>query len=282
MWDFLKRILTDRNGEVTLLTLEDNDPGSAETFVIKKSSVIWTILLVLFFSLAVVSLFYFLTPLSTIHQQQMDSSFRSEVIEISERVEALQDSLLARDVQLNDLKNFVRNVPDTTFSNLSRDAGALTYPGQNTSEPALSIPSYEMLNRYEIMNYMSEGKSSGFYPESPISGSLTQEYSASRGHYGIDISADEGTYFRSVDDGVILYVEWTINFGYVVMVQHDGGIISVYKHAASVDKGQGEVVLKGSTLGYIGNSGVLSSGSHLHLEIWENGMPKDPLFFIGL
>jgi murein DD-endopeptidase MepM/ murein hydrolase activator NlpD len=282
MWEFLKRILTDQRGEVTLLTLEDNDPGSAETFVIKKSSVIWTILIVLIFSLSIVSLFYFLTPLSTIHQQQMDAAFRSEVIEISKRVTALQDSLLARDVQLNDLKNFVRDVPDTTFSNLSGGAGAIRYPGQNSAVSTVDIPSFEMLSRYEIMNFTSESNEGEFYPISPIEGSLTQEYSADRGHYGIDISADEGTQFRAVADGVILYVEWTINFGYVMVVQHEGGIASVYKHAATVGKEQGDVVLKGGILGRIGDSGVLSSGSHLHLEIWENGMPKDPLFFITL
>jgi len=282
MWEFLKRILTDQRGEVTLLTLEDNDPGSAETFVIKKSSVIWTILIVLIFSLSIVSLFYFLTPLSTIHQQQMDAALRSEVIEISKRVTALQDSLLARDVQLNDLKNFVRDVPDTTFSNLSGGAGAIRYPGQNSAVSTVDIPSFEMLSRYEIMNFTSESNEGEFYPISPIEGSLTQEYSADRGHYGIDISADEGTQFRAVADGVILYVEWTINFGYVMVVQHEGGIASVYKHAATVGKEQGDVVLKGGILGRIGDSGVLSSGSHLHLEIWENGMPKDPLFFITL
>lgn len=282
MWEFLKRILTDQKGEVTLLTLEDNDPGSTETFVIKKSSVIWAIVIVLVVSLAVVSIFYFFTPLSTIHQQQMDNAFRSEVIEISERVAALQDSLLARDVQLNDLKNFVRNVPDTTFTDLSVSSGSIRYPGQNSASSAIEIPSYEMLSQYDIMNFTSGDSVGNFFPASPIEGSLTQGYSADRGHYGIDISADSGTQFRSVAEGVILSVEWTINFGYVILVQHEGGITSVYKHAEAVDKDQGDVVLKGGILGRIGDSGVLSSGSHLHLEIWENGMPKDPLFFITL
>jgi len=282
MWEFLKRILTDQKGEVTLLTLEDNDPGSTETFVIKKSSLIWAILIVLVTSLVTVSLFYFLTPLSTIHQRQMDAAFRSEVIEISERVTALQDSLQARDVQLNDLKNFVRDVPDTTFSNISGATGTTRYPGQNTAFSSVEVPAYEMLSRYEIGNYSSEGNAGGFFPVSPIEGSLTQGYSEERGHFGIDISASEGTPFRAVDDGVILYTEWTINFGYVTVVQHGGGLISVYKHAASVIKEQGDVILKGTIIGNIGNSGVLSSGSHLHLEIWENGIPKDPLFYIAL
>lgn len=282
MWDFLKRILTDRKGEVTLLTLEDNDPGSTETFVIKKSSVIWTISIVLIFSLGAVSLVYFLTPLSTIHQQQMDDAFRKEVIEISERVASLQDSLHARDVQLNDLKNFVRDVPDTTFSGLSNGVGEIRYPGQSSFESVIDIPTYEMLSRYEIMNYSSEDKGEGFYPIAPIEGNLSQKYSADRSHYGIDISAEEGTPFRAVDEGVILYVEWSINFGYVTVVQHVGGIISVYKHASTVEKEVGDVVLKGNILGRIGDSGVLSSGSHLHLEIWKNGTPKDPLFYIAL
>lgn len=280
MWKFLKRILTDHKGEVTLLTLEDNDPGSTETFVIKKSSLIWSIIIVLVISLATVSLFYFLTPLSTIHQQQMDVEFRSEMIEISERVSALQDSLHARDVQLNDLKNFVRNVPDTTFTNTADASVEIRYPGQESATSIIEVPSYEMISRYDIMNNVSEDRDSGFYPVTPIEGALSQSYSAERGHYGVDISAAEGTSFRAVAGGVILYINWTINFGYVTAVQHEDGIVSVYKHAASVIKKQGDVILKGSVIGSIGNSGVLSSGSHLHLEIWENGIPKDPLFYI--
>jgi murein DD-endopeptidase MepM/ murein hydrolase activator NlpD len=282
MWDFLRRILTDKKGVVTLLSLEDNDPAKAETFVIKKASVIWTIIIVLVFSLGIVSLVYFFTPLSTIHQQQMDASFRSEIIGISERVAALQDSLRARDLQLNDLKNFVRNVPDTTFSVQSGTRSVIRYPGQDMSASAIEIPSYEMLSRYKIMQNSSELADLGFSPEVPINGRLTQGYSADRRHFGVDISADQGTPFSAIEEGVVLYTEWTINFGYVIVVQHSGGFVSVYKHGASLAKQQGDVVLKGSILGSVGDSGVLSSGSHLHLEIWQMGMPNDPLFFIDL
>jgi len=282
MWEFLKRVLTDKKGVVTLLTLEDNDPANAETFVVKKSSLILAIITFLVFSLGIVSLFYFLTPISTIYQQQVDSAFRSEVIEISERVTALQDSLRARDVQLNDLKKFVRNVPDTTFNVLSGTEGATRYPGQSGLASSIEIPSYEMLSRYNILQNSSVESDTGFSPAIPMNGRLSQGYSADRKHYGIDISADEGTRFRAIEEGVVLYTEWTINFGYVIVVQHTEGYVSVYKHAASLVKEQGDVVLKDSILGNIGNSGVLSSGSHLHLEIWENGMPSDPLFFISL
>lgn len=282
MWEFLKRILTDEKGVVTLLTLEDNDPGKAETFVVKKSSVIWAVIIVLAFSLGIVSLFYFLTPLSTIHQQQMDAAFRSEVIEISERVAALQDSLRARDVQLNDLKNFVRNVPDTTFNVLPGAGNTVLYPGRSSVVSGIEIPSYEMLSRYDIAYNASETGGTDFNPTVPINGMLSQGYTADRRHYGTDISADEGTPFRSVEDGVVLYTEWTINYGYVIVVQHNAGYVSVYKHAASLLKKQGDVVLKGSILGNIGNSGVLSSGAHLHIEIWNKGMPVDPLFYIAL
>lgn len=282
MWEFLKRVLTDKKGVVTLLTLEDNDPANAETFVVKKSSLILAIITFLVFSLGIVSLFYFLTPISTIYQQQVDSAFRSEVIEISERVTALQDSLRARDIQLNDLKKFVRNVPDTTFNVLSGIKSTTRFPGRSGSASNIEIHSYEMLSRYKIIQNASESRDIGFKPIVPINGRLTQGYSADRGHYGVDISADQGTGFRAIEEGVVLYAEWTINFGYVIVVQHEGGYVSVYKHASSVIKKQGDVLLKGSILGKIGNSGVLSSGSHLHLEIWENGMPSDPLFFISL
>lgn len=281
MWDFLRKIFSEKEGEVTVVVLDENDPDSSKTFKLTSLDVIKTGVIVAVLAIIITVTVFFITPLSSIYQQQVDDRFREEVISINQRVEALQDSLYAREVQLNDLKNFLRTVPDTTFpvnNNLIRAGGP---QGQESAWQGLAIiPTFNMLNENEIISSARMSNSPDFPSFYPIEGSLTQEFSTENGHYGIDIAANTDTEFKSIADGTVVNTGWTINYGYVIYVQHSDGIMSVYKHGARLLKEQGDVVLKGDLLGQIGNSGVLSSGSHLHLEIWKNGVPQNPLMYL--
>lgn len=280
MWDFLRKIFSEKEGEVTVVVLDETDPDASTTFKLKSFDVIKTAIVVALLSIIFTVGIFFITPLSSIYQQQVDERFRDEVIAINERVGALQDSLYAREVQLNDLKEFVRTVPDTNFvvdrSPFVRDDPPI---GNNLRE-SVYIPTYSMLNENQIISSSLLSNAPDFPSFYPLDGTLTQEFSTENGHFGIDIAAKEQTEFRSIADGTVVNTGWTINYGYVIYVQHSNGIMSVYKHAAKLLKKQGDVVLKGDLLGLIGDNGVLSSGSHLHLEIWKNGVPQNPLMYL--
>jgi murein DD-endopeptidase MepM/ murein hydrolase activator NlpD len=138
---------------------------------------------------------------------------------------------------------------------------------------------YEMLSQNEIIHSGIMGGA----PDFPAKCRCREHYlrvTARKGHFGIDIAARPGTEFRALADGTVYDEGWTINYGYVIYVQHAGGIMSVYKHGARLSKQKGDFVLKGDILGVIGDSGVMSSGSHLHLEIWKNGVPQNPIMYL--
>ncbi|NBC66110.1 MAG: peptidoglycan DD-metalloendopeptidase family protein [Bacteroidetes bacterium] len=280
MWKFLRKIFSEKEGEVTVVVLDETDPNSSSTFKLKSFDVIKIVAIVAVISIVLAIGIFFVTPLSSIYQDQVDEQFRDQVIAINQRVEALQDSLYAREVQLNDLKQFIRTVPDTNFAtNRSFTAGEEVRQGNNWSDPVM-VPTFEMLNQNEIISSSRLAGAPDFPSIYPIEGSLTQKFSTEEEHYGIDLAANRNTEFRSIADGTVVNTGWTINYGYVIYVQHANGIMSVYKHGAKLLKEQGDVVLKGDLLGLIGNSGVLSSGSHLHLEIWKNGVPQNPLMYL--
>ncbi|MFO7799980.1 MAG: M23 family metallopeptidase, partial [Rhodohalobacter sp.] len=194
---------------------------------------------------------------------------------------SLQDSLNARDTQLNDMKEILRTAADTTLA-IEQTAGALTSDENNPNGVSGSnVQMFEMLSENEIIFSGSLNKTPDFPSDFPVEGSMTQGYNAEDGHFGIDIAASTGTIFKAIADGTIMNAGWTINYGYVIYLQHAGGVVSVYKHGARLARAKGDFVLKGDILGEIGDRGVLSTGSHLHLEIWKNGVPQNPLMYLN-
>ena len=111
---------------------------------------------------------------------------------------------------------------------------------------------------------------------SPIKGEITQSFNFNENHFAVDIAADIGTPVKSVLDGKIIFSEWSLETGYVVVIDHGENIISVYKHNSKVLKEQNDFVQAGEVIAYSGNQGNLSTGPHLHFELWKNGTPIDP------
>jgi len=117
-----------------------------------------------------------------------------------------------------------------------------------------------------------------FFP--PISGLVSNHYDMQTKHFGIDILAKENEPIKSVSDGSVIYSGWSYDTGYMLVVQHDEDLISVYKHNASLLKKVGETVKSGEVVAIIGNSGELTTGPHLHFELWYKGRPLNPLDYI--
>ena len=110
----------------------------------------------------------------------------------------------------------------------------------------------------------------------PIKGELTQGFNELDKHYALDISADIGTPVRSILDGRVIFSEWSVETGYVVIIDHGDNIISIYKHNSILSKNQNDYVKAGQVIAYSGDQGSLSTGPHLHFELWKNGTPINP------
>ena len=81
-------------------------------------------------------------------------------------------------------------------------------------------------------------------------------------------------------DGTVALASWTSETGYIIAILHDNNLFSVYKHNSVLLKKQGDKVSAGEAIAIIGNSGELSSGPHLHFELWHNNKPIDPEQYI--
>lgn len=115
---------------------------------------------------------------------------------------------------------------------------------------------------------------------SPITGFISDHFDVKKGHYGVDIVAKTNEAVKNVADGTIVFASWTQDAGYVMMIQHRGNLISVYKHNAELLKKVGTFVNAGEIISIVGNSGEMTDGPHLHFELWYNGNPINPEEFV--
>ncbi|MEL4307074.1 M23 family metallopeptidase [Joostella sp. CR20] len=133
-------------------------------------------------------------------------------------------------------------------------------------------------DKYNI--FESATPSTDFVLFPPVNGTLSQQYNAKEKHYAIDILAPKDTPIKAVADGMVIFAEWTAETGYVCIIEHGGGLISVYKHNSSLSVSQGNQVKAGEVIAIIGNTGELTTGPHLHFELWSEGYPVDPTDYI--
>ncbi len=115
----------------------------------------------------------------------------------------------------------------------------------------------------------------------PISGgTISESYAPDNKHYGIDVMAPKNTPVKAIMDGFVFSSDWTLETGNTIGIQHANNLISFYKHNSVLLKESGSQVKAGEAIAIIGNTGTLSSGPHLHFELWHNGKAVNPENFI--
>ena len=114
----------------------------------------------------------------------------------------------------------------------------------------------------------------------PVKGIITNHFSNASEHFGVDLVSDPNARISSVLDGTVIFSGWTLETGYVIYIQHQSDLVSVYKHNAELLKKAGDKVKAGEAIAIIGNSGELSTGPHLHFELWYDGNAIDPEQYI--
>ncbi len=284
MKELLQKLFRRRSEDVKLIIVDDERPENPETYIIRPIHMLFGItggavaLVLVFF------LFLYVTPFGGMLFRASDQEMRDSVEEISRQVIALQDSLDTRDEQLAEMQSAVAGGTDTTFTTgdvdvsdyMHEDTGSVESPAFQSSrfEGALAMDPNQIIHSA----FLSSDPS---FPVSlPVEGTTTRMYKPESNHYGLDIAAEEGAIVTSIADGVVINSDRTMDNGYVIYVQHSGGYVSVYKHCRNLMKQVGDVVRSGDIIASVGSTGLHSSGPHLHLELWNNGVPLDPeLYF---
>ena len=206
------------------------------------------------------------------------------------RADSLEIIFKQKDLYINNLKNIITG---TGFENDS--INSLLTKSNNTNFENINVKNSEKDSIFRIA-YETETRNNLFNnsirsstPQefklvslfAPINGIVTNHFNREEKHYGTDLVSSNNSIIKAVADGTVIYSDWTVENGYCIGIQHNGNLFSVYKHNAVLLKNDGDFVSAGDAIAMYGNSGSLSTGPHLHFELWYNGTPLDPEDYIS-
>lgn len=165
---------------------------------------------------------------------------------------------------------------DSIFASINPNVDPMAL---NTSKAdSLLRAQVENEDKYNLFQSAISVKNFVFFP--PLKGTVSSEYDSKLQHYAVDIVVSENTPVKAVAEGRVVLASWTSDSGYVIIIDHGNQILSVYKHNAALTKKQGDFVKAQEVIASSGSSGQLSTGPHLHFELWNDGNPIDPTTFI--
>ncbi len=133
-------------------------------------------------------------------------------------------------------------------------------------------------DKYNILETAGSEMEFALFP--PVKGSISEKYDIKSRHYAVDVVVAKNAPVKAVADGRVIFAEWSAGTGYVMIVEHNYGLISVYKHNSSLTKEQGDFVRSGEVIATAGSTGEYSTGPHLHFELWKEGNPVNPRDYI--
>lgn len=236
----------------------------------------------------ITSLVIVYTPLKYFIPGFGDYNYRGEIVELKYETDSIQKALAGRQVWLQSVSNVLSGHIDTTTPKN-------TAPKNVTVTELLPASKEEMKLREDVeeeqkfaLNSKLNKKTTGaatlndYHFFTPVKGYITDKFDPKKEHFGIDIAAPEGEPVSAILGGTVIGSDYTLETGNVLIIQHNDDLISVYKHNNRLYKAVGEHVDSGDVIAAVGNSGELSSGSHLHFELWYKGTsvnPKDYIIF---
>jgi murein DD-endopeptidase MepM/ murein hydrolase activator NlpD len=258
-----------------------NDTTFEEVFAIRLSRM--NIISVIGISSVIFAVLIFVlvayTPVREFIPGYPDGETHSNIVRNVYRLDSVEHKVKVTQQYIDNIKTiFNGGTPKNYISIAAKDTSALSHDSISLSisaKDSLFRLKIEQENEFDILSAQVDIKEDMvLFP--PIKGLLTNKYKPESKHYGVDIVGKTNQDVFSCYKGVVIYAAWTMETGYVVQIQHPNNLISVYKHLASVSIAQGDEVSTGKQIGKIGDVGTLSTGPHLHFELWKEGASVPP------
>jgi len=236
------------------------------------------------FSVILVGVTIFLiafTPLKEYIPGYSSTALKKKATDLVYKVDSLQQKLAVNDLYIQNIQQVLTGkVKDINFNKDSIVEQLRIEDADLKISPADSVfrEDVEREDRYSVFEKATKKTDLVFF--APIIGKITDVYSAKDKHYAIDIAVEKDSPVKAVADGTVIFTGFTAETGFVIILEHAKGFLSVYKHNSSIHKEQGDIVKSGEAIANAGSTGELSTGPHLHFELWNDGFPVDPLNYI--
>ncbi|MFB6274088.1 MAG: M23 family metallopeptidase [Salinibacter sp.] len=299
MWSFVADFFRNLGTERTVVLIGSEEAGKARRYRIRPARLlgVWggSLLIVGL----VVGLLVAFTPLRTQIPGYGTKQIRKSARLNAMRLQALQDSLATQRRYVKQLRQLITGrVASTARPNPAAPAQSSSgraQPFPTRKEDRTASGSDRGIHEQPAMSpsVVTASGSTGAVKDAPplglsfplsppvASGFPTRGFNANTGHYGIDVAVSQGEYIRAVAAGYVVWADWTQDGGYTIAVQHADGYLSVYKHNRRLLKRIGDRVQAQEPLAVSGNTGVITTGPHLHFELWRNGLAQEPESYVA-
>ena len=223
------------------------------------------------------------TPLREYIPGYSSTSLKKKATELSYKTDSLQKVLVMNERYYESIKRVLQGeiskedfARDSIIKAVKLEASEVNL--NPTQEDSILRQKVDKEDKYNLFESATSASNFVLFP--PVSGTISESYNIKNKHFAVDIVVAKGTPIKATADGIVIFAEWTANTGYVVIIAHSYGLMSVYKHNSALAKTQGDLVKAGEVIASAGNAGELSTGPHLHFELWNDGYPINPTNFI--
>lgn len=266
-----------------LVILNESTFEEKISFKLSRLNVFVTGTLCIIGLIAFTTLLIAFTPLREYIPGYSSTKLKRQATELTYKTDSLVNTLNYTNRYLNNIRMVLKG--DIDNNGINRDSLFEQFKLDPSSvdlspikEDSLLRAEVALEDKYNLFERNSYNTDLILFP--PLSGILSEIYNREKKHFAVDVVAPKDTPIKSVANGIVIFAEWTAETGYVIIVEHKEGLLSVYKHNGSLNKSQGDIVRSGEVIASVGNTGEFTTGPHLHFELWDNGNPVNPLDFI--
>ncbi|NQY29007.1 MAG: M23 family metallopeptidase [Flavobacteriaceae bacterium] len=223
------------------------------------------------------------TPLREYIPGYSSTSLKNKAHQLVSKADSLEVALLINKKQLNSIRRvlmgdvFPLDSLKEVNGNETNNEVFISIP--TSKEDSLLREKVAREDKYNLLEGEREKVNFVLFP--PVKGSISEGFKPEDKHFAVDVVVAVGTAVKSVSDGRVIFAEWTADTGYVIIIEHANKLLSVYKHNSSINKSQGDYVETGEVISFSGATGELTTGPHLHFELWSDGHALDPTNFIA-
>lgn len=230
----------------------------------------------------IASLIIAFTPLRNYLPGYMNTEVREQVVMNALRADSLQQMLERQRMYVMNIQDIIGGVVkvDSVHSIDSLTMVRSEELMERTQAEDDFRKQYEETERYNLTTLDNAPAVTGLIFFRPTRGMVSSSFDANKKHFGIDIAATPNESVLATLDGTVILATYTADTGYVIQVQHNQNLVTVYKHCGSLLKKVGDAVKAGEAIALVGNTGEKTTGPHLHFEIWNKGRALDPSKYI--
>lgn len=254
------------------------------SFRLSQLSAFVTLAVFAFFLVSVTAFIIIKTPIRNYLPGYLDVEIRKEIMQNALRADSLERMMEIQSLYLDNVAGILSGTLSLDsirqIDSLAQVQADYNIPRGPAEESF--VKSFEEEEKYNLTVLdPNPVPTDGVFFYKPVNGVISAHYEADNRHFGVDLVAAPKESVLATLDGTVVFTGFDPNYGNVIQIQHKNGFLSIYKHNELLLKEAGDHVVAGEAIALVGNTGELSTGPHLHFELWYKGNPVNPEEYIA-